>query len=52
MKQKKVLSLFHVPTQVDVNAEYYKIGTEFSIEANIDCYTVSITKYLFNLFNW
>ncbi|XP_072945095.1 uncharacterized protein [Epargyreus clarus] len=38
-KQKKVLSLFFVPTQVNVHAEYYKIGTEYNIEAHIENYT-------------
>ncbi|XP_072944977.1 arylphorin subunit alpha-like [Epargyreus clarus] len=39
LKQKKVFSLFHVPTQVDHNAEYYKIATEYDVEAHIDNYT-------------
>ncbi|CAH2043549.1 unnamed protein product, partial [Iphiclides podalirius] len=38
-KQKKVLSLFLTPNQIDTNAEYYKIGKEYNIEANLENYT-------------
>lgn len=40
-KQKKVLSLFFLPNQLETNAEYFKIAKEYDIEANIENYTVS-----------
>ncbi|XP_041982501.1 uncharacterized protein LOC121735665 [Aricia agestis] len=39
LKQKQILNLFHFPGQVDTEAEYYKIGHDFSIEEHIDHYT-------------
>nr|AAB86644.1 arylphorin precursor [Hyalophora cecropia] len=38
-RQKKVLSLFQDVDQVNVNDEYYKIGKDYDVEANIDNYT-------------
>lgn len=43
-RQKKVLSLFQDVDQVNTNDEYYKIGKDYDVEANIDNYTVS-NKY-------
>lgn len=49
--QKKILSLFEHADQLDEHSEYYKIGKEYSIEDNINNYTVSITN-LYNNFNF
>nr|QIZ16646.1 arylphorin protein precursor [Antheraea mylitta] len=38
-RQKKVLSLFQDVDQLNTNDEYYKIGKDYDIEANIDNYT-------------
>ncbi|XP_030040373.2 arylphorin subunit beta [Manduca sexta] len=38
-RQKKVLDLFQDVDQVNPNDEYYKIGKEYNIEANIDNYS-------------
>ncbi|KAA0845181.1 hypothetical protein JYU34_001833 [Plutella xylostella] len=38
-KQRKVLSLLQHITQVNVDAEYYKIGKEYDIEHNFEHYT-------------
>lgn len=40
--QKKVLSFFAYPGQVYTEAEWYKIGKDYDIQANIDNYTVRI----------
>nr|AFP55240.1 aryphorin type 2 [Cerura vinula] len=38
-RQKKVLDLFENTYQLNENDEYYTVGKEYSIEANIDNYT-------------
>lgn len=40
-KQKKILALFYNAYQTDVTEEYFKIGKDYNIEANIKEYTVS-----------
>lgn len=42
-KQKKVLSLFAYIIQVYPEAEWYKIGKEYDVQANIDKYSVSFS---------
>uniref|UniRef100_A0A2A4J4V2 Arylphorin n=2 Tax=Heliothis virescens TaxID=7102 RepID=A0A2A4J4V2_HELVI len=37
--QKKILTLFEHSEQLDVHAEYYKVGKDYDIEANIAGYT-------------
>ncbi|XP_050665724.1 arylphorin subunit alpha-like isoform X5 [Leptidea sinapis] len=39
VKQQKVLSLYYHSGQVDTEAEYFKIGKDYNIEANIGDYT-------------
>lgn len=43
LKQKEIFKLFYFTSQVNPDAEYYKIGHAYDIEANIDNYTVSRT---------
>lgn len=50
--QKKILALFEHSEQLDLHAEYYKLGKEYNIEANIDNYSVSnFVKNNYILFN-
>ncbi|KAM3965823.1 arylphorin-like [Aphomia sociella] len=46
--QKRVLSLLENWKQVDTDAEYYKLGKSYDIEANIESYTVkeAVTEFL------
>lgn len=47
--QKKILALFEHSEQLDAHSEYYKLGKEYNIEANINKYTVSIIHNDFNV---
>lgn len=42
-RQKQVWSLFAYYKQANPEAEWYKVGHDYDIEANIDKYTVSIS---------
>lgn len=48
-RQKKVLSLLKYVNQVDPDADYYKIGKEYDVEANIEHYTnkKAVEEFLF-----
>lgn len=49
-RQKQVLSLFAYFKQVATEAEWYKIGHDYDVEANINNYTVSSFKAFY--FAW
>ncbi|MDK0841604.1 hypothetical protein P5E51_16055, partial [Clostridium perfringens] len=51
--QKKILALFEHSEQLDVHAEYYKVGKEYDIEANIAGYTEKhVVEEFLQLQNW
>lgn len=41
MRQTKIFDLLNHVTETLYNEEYYKIGLEYDIEANVEQYTVS-----------
>ena len=50
-KQEKILKLFIHPEQIDIEADYYKVGKDYDIEAHIDDCSVSYYSLFKNICN-